>query len=293
LNGNGGYSKKFKFVVIDLNDIPEEELEDESDASRTRHLSLPGLQEGVLRGVQGKNVANEPIEERDLQACQDLFGYNGEWFDSDGATYDCNWYGSDSYYCSSYGSSYSNYGFTANQACCACGGGSTVNTVVDLLVVYTTAALNAQGGFDAMMNLINLSVFQTNIALSNSKTGVRVRLVETDHASDIVEPAGTRVDLQMLQLLENSSAMNLQSRVGADLVGLICGTQNCVGRASNIGLLEYGEKPGMFVTNNFRSALIGDYTFAHEIGHTLVSFRIFSFVYYKLLLKTNSLFSLL
>jgi hypothetical protein len=66
LNGNGGYSKKFKFVVIDLNDIPEEELEDESDASRTRHLSLPGLQEGVLRGVQGKNVANEPMEERDL-----------------------------------------------------------------------------------------------------------------------------------------------------------------------------------------------------------------------------------
>jgi hypothetical protein len=45
------------------------------------------------------------------------------WFDSDGATFNCAWYAQDGN-CASYGSSYANFGFTANQACCECGGGT-------------------------------------------------------------------------------------------------------------------------------------------------------------------------
>ena len=47
------------------------------------------------------------------------------WYDSDGptCTYDCNWYSSGTN-CASYGDSYANFGTTANQACCVCGGGS-------------------------------------------------------------------------------------------------------------------------------------------------------------------------
>lgn len=48
------------------------------------------------------------------------------WYDADGPYYDCTWYGSGSSYCSSYGDYYSNFGTTANQACCACGGGESV-----------------------------------------------------------------------------------------------------------------------------------------------------------------------
>lgn len=47
------------------------------------------------------------------------------WHDSDGALYHCGWYGGRVDACERYGDGYANMGRTANQACCACGGGST------------------------------------------------------------------------------------------------------------------------------------------------------------------------
>ena len=47
-----------------------------------------------------------------------------DWYDSDGSLYDCNWYAS-SHNCKNYGHKYINFGKTANQACCSCGGGSS------------------------------------------------------------------------------------------------------------------------------------------------------------------------
>jgi len=47
------------------------------------------------------------------------------WYDSDGSTYNCEWYSLGSN-CAQYGDSYENDGTTANAACCACGGG-TIN----------------------------------------------------------------------------------------------------------------------------------------------------------------------
>merc|ERR1712038_766492 len=44
------------------------------------------------------------------------------WYDSDGPTYDCEWY-SEGNNCQAHGDSYENFGKTANEACCACGGG--------------------------------------------------------------------------------------------------------------------------------------------------------------------------
>lgn len=43
-----------------------------------------------------------------------------KWYDSDGPVYDCEWYGSDERYCAQYGNHYSNWGYTANEACCVC-----------------------------------------------------------------------------------------------------------------------------------------------------------------------------
>ena len=45
-------------------------------------------------------------------------------YDSDGATYNCDWYSQGSN-CEVYGDSFENFGKTANEACCACGGGET------------------------------------------------------------------------------------------------------------------------------------------------------------------------
>jgi len=51
------------------------------------------------------------------------------WYDIDGPTYSCSWYAQGSN-CATYGNSYANFGKTANQACCACGGG-VVSTCTD------------------------------------------------------------------------------------------------------------------------------------------------------------------
>eukprot|EP00808_Paulinella_micropora_P006370 g63008.t1 len=48
------------------------------------------------------------------------------WYDSDGPTYNCAWYAAGSTRCTQYGGSYANFGKTAKQACCACGGGVKV-----------------------------------------------------------------------------------------------------------------------------------------------------------------------
>merc|ERR1711998_420733 len=45
------------------------------------------------------------------------------WNDRDGPYYNCAWYTSGANYCRYYGNSYANFGKTANQACCGCGGG--------------------------------------------------------------------------------------------------------------------------------------------------------------------------
>ena len=42
-----------------------------------------------------------------------------EWFDADGAPYNCEWYAQSSN-CAKYGGKFENFGWTANQACCAC-----------------------------------------------------------------------------------------------------------------------------------------------------------------------------
>lgn len=49
------------------------------------------------------------------------------WYDSDGSTYNCKWYGQ-STRCSDFGHQYARLGKVANQACCACGGGITTKT---------------------------------------------------------------------------------------------------------------------------------------------------------------------
>lgn len=48
------------------------------------------------------------------------------WHDSDGSFYDCAWY-SQNNNCNSYGGQFANFGKTASEACCVCGGGKDDN----------------------------------------------------------------------------------------------------------------------------------------------------------------------
>lgn len=63
--------------------------------------------------------------------CEDSVGTSpGEWYDSDGPFYSCSWYAQDDN-CEIDGDNYDNFGLTANQACCACGGGTSVGNAND------------------------------------------------------------------------------------------------------------------------------------------------------------------
>lgn len=49
------------------------------------------------------------------------------WYDADGPSYNCYWYSQGSR-CDDFGKLYANFGKTASQACCGCGGGNIVTT---------------------------------------------------------------------------------------------------------------------------------------------------------------------
>jgi trypsin len=56
-------------------------------------------------------------------ACQDVSPGGQAWHDADGETFTCEWY-SEGDNCRNHGDGYENFGHTANEACCMCGGGS-------------------------------------------------------------------------------------------------------------------------------------------------------------------------
>ena len=56
------------------------------------------------------------------ETCEDVVG----WYDSDGPTFDCAFYAKENN-CENYGDSFMNFGKTAKQACCVCGGGTPID----------------------------------------------------------------------------------------------------------------------------------------------------------------------
>lgn len=103
------------------------------------------------------------------------------WYDSDGPTYNCDWYASGDN-CANYGDSYPNPTFdgaTANQACCVCGGGSTVSPPPppggctnasdgSVEVTITTDNYSASENFFFVKNTSNQKVWQEYDLLSNT-----------------------------------------------------------------------------------------------------------------------------
>ena len=86
--------------------------------------------------------------------CQDYTTTNDtKWHDSGGEDYGCQWYSEtgDSYgddHCDSYGDSYEYDGYTANEACCTCGGGdkttdAPTNAPTDLATAPPTGSPTA------------------------------------------------------------------------------------------------------------------------------------------------------
>lgn len=142
---------------------------------------------------------------------------------------------------------------------------SSDSPVVDVLVVYTQAAQDAEGGFENIQALINLGIVQTNTAFANSGSEVRVQLVHSVKDTDF--PDG---DLDPWDALKKPNdgyfdyVPSLRTEYGADIVLLIANDMNGWCGVATIR----GPQGAVARTCAVRS---GKYSFAHEIGHQFVS----------------------
>mmetsp|Transcript_6118 Transcript_6118/g.17914 ORF Transcript_6118/g.17914 Transcript_6118/m.17914 type:complete len:728 (-) Transcript_6118:77-2260(-) len=233
------------------------------------HLKLQ--EQDVDRNSYNKDERRELESDSNLQGCKDIEGYYGKWYDMDGPIFSCEWY-SEYERCTAFGDRFENFGFTANQACCSCGGGG--GSTIDTMVVYTPVARVGAGGHNAIKNLIHLSIYQTNAALSNSGIdNVRFRVVHIleDPTFNDVPGIDYGEFLNPIANSTNDKFAHIHSKredVGADIVVAI-GENVVAGVSSSLGKEYYLMKKGFAEVRRDQAALSGHYLFAHEVGHIM------------------------
>ena len=130
-----------------------------------------------------------------------------------------------------------------------------VNTVVDVLVVWTPAAEEDAGGEVSMLSLIDRDVAFANDAFERSGVFVSLNLVGAERV-DYLE-RDIHADLARLATLGDGhmdSVHDLRDALGADLVHLKV--------RSLVGPAGVAERLGAFGISQARSSV-----FAHEVGH--------------------------
>ena len=132
------------------------------------------------------------------------------------------------------------------------------DAVIDVAVVYTSAAAEAAGGTAAVEAAIDLMIAETNEAYAAS--GVRQRLALVGRSEVKYSESSGLVDLNRLADPEDGhldEAHALRDRTGADLVHLIVARSNVCGQA---------RLPGAFGLTRLEC---GGLVFAHELGHNM------------------------
>ncbi len=142
-------------------------------------------------------------------------------------------------------------------------------SIIDVMVVYTTAARISQGSTAAMNSLVNLVITETNIAYANSGVKQRLRLVyagevnyaEVDFATDLARLQGTSDGfMDDVHRLRDLYAADVVSLWGNYTVG--CGLSNLMTNES----LSFANQAFNVVDRNCAT---GNYSFAHELGHNM------------------------
>ncbi len=93
--------------------------------STAQDLGSPGRDDSFGHGLVRADLAYNVLKGSGGGSCVDS---PVDWYDSDGPFYDCKYYARDNN-CQSFGHGFANFGKTANQACCACGGGTRDQTM--------------------------------------------------------------------------------------------------------------------------------------------------------------------
>ncbi len=138
--------------------------------------------------------------------------------------------------------------------------------VVDVLVYYTTAAKVAQGGAAGIEAVIATGVADTNTAYARSGINARLRLVGIAEFTGYTESADMADDLYYIQ--SSATVAAGRNAVAADLVALV--VAQSTGGSCGIGFVGPPNASWAFsVTAS--TCIVGNYTFAHELGHNFGS----------------------
>ena len=140
---------------------------------------------------------------------------------------------------------------------------------IDVMVVYTPAALARQGSAAAIEATINVAVGETNVSYANSGIATSLRLVRTEQVAytETAAPNGYETDLARLQNPGDGymdEVHTLRNTYNADVVVLLVdalSTYNVCGYAYIAGTESYA-----FALVDQHCATI-NYSFGHEIGH--------------------------
>lgn len=137
-------------------------------------------------------------------------------------------------------------------------------TIVDVMIIYTKQVRELRGGQDGVMAFLNSAIEEANLAYSNSKINVRVRLVHAEESNS--SKYQTSDALALLNSLSTDSTVGqLRNNYGADLVSLVVDSLE-----NSCGL---GQRNPEQASPNYAFSIIDercadvDRTFAHEWGH--------------------------
>jgi peptidyl-Asp metalloendopeptidase len=145
------------------------------------------------------------------------------------------------------------------------------NTVVDLLVVYTSTARTKQGGQAAMNALITLGVDLANQAYRNSQIAMQLRLVRAAEVA-YAETGNMSTDLTRLQRTNDGfldQVHQLRNQYKADMVAMIvdnggayCGIAYVMANGPRASFASYA----FSVTDR---DCVANNTLTHELGHNM------------------------
>jgi hypothetical protein len=151
-------------------------------------------------------------------------------------------------------------------------------STIDVLVVYTPAALAAAGGAVGMQSLIATAVAETNTGYQNSGVVQRLNLVgaqEIVYTESGTTTSAMSVDLGRVAGTSDGymdSVHALRDAVGADVVSLLVSGYDNPSGACGIAYLMAGNNPA-FAPSAFSvvdvDCATGYYSFGHEIGHNM------------------------
>jgi hypothetical protein len=144
-------------------------------------------------------------------------------------------------------------------------------SLIDVMVLYTPAAMTAAGGATAMNALIANAISTTNTTYGNSGIAQRLRLVYSAQVAYAETGGSTGIETDLNNITNGVGALSgvasLRNSFHADLVTLLTNTPG----SSFCGIAW--KMSSIFASYGYsvveQSCAVGNLSFPHELGHNM------------------------